>query len=262
MNLSGFDGILQGMQQDRDGWVADCTGNWMQGRTLYGGLTAAIALQACQLMVPDLPLLRAGQIAFIGPAGANLRAVPSILRQGKSVTYMGCDVFSDDQLVLRALYAFGAERTSRYQVRAPRAPECRPPEDCPSLGGDKKANFMHNIEQRVAGDLMPLAGADRGDLLVWARHVTDVSPGMAPLVTLGDALPPASYTRLTEPAPLSSMTWGFEFMQPELVTGVGWHLMRSVDDGVEHGYAGQSMYMWDADGNAILMGRQAVAIFC
>jgi hypothetical protein len=38
-------------------------------------------------------------------------------------------------------------------------------------------------------------------------------------------------------------------------------LLRSKDDAVGHGYAGQTMGMWDDQGRPILMGRQNITIF-
>ncbi len=259
--MSSFDSILDGMQHNGESWSAHGPESWMQGRTLYGGLTAAIALHACERAVPDLPLLRAAQIAFIGPAAQDLQVQPSVLRRGKSVTYMGSDVFSEGKLVLRAMFAFGAARQSNYRALPSVAPACRRPAECPVLSTGESPSFRQNIDQLLAGDLQPLAGAPRGDLLVWSRHAETVRPRMAAVVALGDAMPPASFTRFHEPAIISSMTWGFEFFEPARVTGNGWHLLHAFEDGLEDGYAGQSMRMWDEDGRAILIGRQAVAVF-
>ncbi|MGD9799873.1 MAG: acyl-CoA thioesterase domain-containing protein, partial [Parvularculaceae bacterium] len=51
------------------GRVAD---NWLQGRTVYGGMTAALCLEAAQRAVPGLPPLRSAQVSFIGPAEGDL----------------------------------------------------------------------------------------------------------------------------------------------------------------------------------------------
>lgn len=259
--MDSFDSIMAAIRPDGDGWSAYGPADWMQGRTLYGGVSAAIALRACELAVPDLPPLRSAQIAFVGPVPQDLRVQTSVLRRGRSVTYMGADILDDGKVVLRAMFAFGAARQSKYLAEAPHAPACPRPDDSPEFLRGHRASFMQNIDQRLAGDLRPLAGAARGDLMLWVRHNQPVSPGMATMVALGDALPPACYTRFTEPVVLSSATWGFELLEPELVTGTGWHLLRSVDDNIEGGYSMQSMRMWSEDGRPILCGRQAVAIF-
>lgn len=264
--MGTFDSILAGMQQDGDGWTAHGPENWLQGRTMYGGLSAALAFRACELAVPGLPPLRSGQIAYIGPASQDVRLVPTMLRQGKSVTYMGCDLYSEGKIALRALFTFGGARESAYSASAPSAPPCPAPADCRPLWGSQRPAFTANIDQRLAGELVPFSGADKGDLMVWVRHSEAVTPGMAALVALGDALPPASFTRFTGPAIISTMTWGFELFDPSSevpghADGAGWYLLRSTDDGVGEGYAGQTMGMWDEAGRPVMLARQAVAVF-
>lgn len=260
--MTDFDSVLAAMTSTEAGYAAHGPDNWLQGRTLYGGLSAALAFHACERLVPGLPPLRAAQIAFIGPASADVELRPTILRQGKSVTSMGCDLLSDGKMALRALFAFGGARESAYSGSAPPPPACPPPAECPPMWGEgRMPGFAGNLDQRLAGALRPLSGADRGDLLVWVRHRTPVTPGMAALVALGDALPPASFTRFTAPAIISSLTWSFELCDPGHADGTGWFLLHSKDDGVGEGYAGQSMAMWDEAGRPVLLGRQAVAIF-
>ncbi|MCG2841069.1 thioesterase family protein [Sandaracinobacter sp. RS1-74] len=259
--MSGFDSILAGMQPDGEGWSAHGPENWLQGRTLYGGLSAALALNACALAVPGLPPLRAGQVAYISPASQDVRLVPTLLRQGKSVTYMACDLISEGRIAVRALFAFGGARESAYAAEAPPPPQCLAPDASRSMRGSGRPAYTWNIDQRLAGELAPLAGADRGDLLVWVRHSDPVAPGMAALLVLGDALPPASFTRFTQPAVISTMTWSFELFDPGHADGTGWYLLRSTDDGLGEGYAGQAMAMWDETGRPVMLGRQAVAVF-
>ena len=45
---------------------------WMQDRTAYGGLSAAIALEAAIRSQDDLPPLRSAQIAFVGPLAGEV----------------------------------------------------------------------------------------------------------------------------------------------------------------------------------------------
>ena len=56
---------------------------WLQGRTAYGGASAAIALTAIKAAFPDLPPLRSAQIAFVGPLAGEVTATPVLLRRGE-----------------------------------------------------------------------------------------------------------------------------------------------------------------------------------
>ena len=57
---------------------------WLQGRTAYGGLSAAIALASAKAGYADLPPLRSAQIAFVGPLSGDVTATPALLRRGKN----------------------------------------------------------------------------------------------------------------------------------------------------------------------------------
>ncbi|WP_199553978.1 thioesterase family protein [Sandaracinobacteroides hominis] len=258
-----FDSVLAGMVAVDGGWTATVPEDWQQGRTAFGGLSAALALSACRKLVPDLPVLRSGQIAYIGPAIGELTMRPTVLRRGKSVTFMGCDLMSGGAVALRALYAFGDARPSTLSAVAEGPPDCPAPDDCAPMWGDSamRPGFARHLDQRPAGKLMPFSGADTGDLLVWVRHRDPVEPSIEALVAMGDALPPASFTRMRQLTVISTVTWSFDLFDPHPEDGAGWLLMRSTDDGVGDGYAGQDMAMWSESGRPILKARQSVAIF-
>jgi acyl-CoA thioesterase len=259
--LQSFDDVIAAIAAEGQNYTVNPADDWRQGRTLFGGLSAALCLAACERMVPDLPLLRAGQIAFIGPSAGEVTLVPTVLRRGKSVTFMGCDLIADGSVATRAIFTFGAARETPVSARAPHAPDVPRPEDCASLFGKTKPAFTVHLDQRLAGGERPGSGADKGDMLVWVRHTPDVAPSKPALIALGDALPPASFPRLSGPAMISTMTWAFDLFDPAAHDGTGWHLIRSTDDGVDQGYAGQAMGVWDESGAPIMIARQSVAIF-
>lgn len=255
--------LIESIAEDGAGrWSVNASEDWRQGRTLYGGVSAGLCFAACEKLVPDLPPLRSAQIAFIGPSGGEATLVPTVLRRGKSVTFMACDLIADGVVATRTLFAFGRERESAFAVEAPAAPDVPRPEDCPPLFRQWAPTFAQHFDMRYAGGGYPVTGADDGDMIVWVRHKdSDAPAGLVSLVTLGDALPPASMPRLTGPAAISSMTWNFDLADAARYDAKGWVLLRSKDDAVGHGYAGQTMGMWDDQGRPILMGRQNITIF-
>ena len=109
--------------QARDGRLhINIPADWAQGRTAYGGLTAALCVEAAGLVSTELPPLRSAQFAFIGPAAGQLHATPTVLRRGKSATYVGVDLAGDDGIATRAMLCFGATRPSRLTYDALPAP--------------------------------------------------------------------------------------------------------------------------------------------
>jgi acyl-CoA thioesterase len=260
--MTDFSTLISDMAREGDEWTSNPTEDWRQGRTLFGGLSAALCFAACEAMAPDLPPLRSAQIAYVGPSAGQATLRPSILRRGKSVTFMACDLIADGAIATRALFCFGAERESAYSRAAAGAPAVPRPQECDPLFKGQAPTFAQHLDQRVAGGHRPVSGAPDGDLLVWVKHRDQNPPqSLVSLVALGDALPPASLPRLHAPAAISTMTWQFDLIDPARFDASRYVLIRSTDDALGHGYSGQVMAMWDEEGHAILTARQSVAVF-
>ncbi len=260
--MTEFSQLLTAMARDGDTWTCNASDDWRQGRTLFGGLSAALCYAACEALVDDLPPLRSAQIAYVGPSGGEATLRPSILRRGKSVTFMACDLIADGAVATRALFAFGGDRESAYGHRAAPPALVPRPADCEPLFRGERPTFTQHLDQRVAAGHRPITGAPEGDLTVWVRHLDPDAPSsLVSLVALGDALPPATFPRFTTPAPISTMTWHFDIANPQAFDPKGYSLIRSTDDMLGNGYSGQHMAMWNEVGEPILLGRQSVAVF-
>ena len=147
-------------------FTVNASDDWRQGRTLYGGVSAGLCYAACERLLPDLPPLRSAQVAFIGPSGGEATLVPTILRRGKSVTFMACDLLADGVVATRTLFAFGGERESAFAVEAPAAPDVPPPEDCPPLFRQWAPTFAQHFDMRMAAGSRPVTGANEGEMVV------------------------------------------------------------------------------------------------
>ncbi len=260
--MTEFSTLISEMVRNGDAWTSNPTEDWRQGRTLFGGLSAALCFSACEALVLDLPQLRSAQIAYVGPSTGEATLRPSVLRRGKSVTFMACDLIADGAIATRALFCFGAERESAYAKAAAIAPDVPRAQECTSLFGGIGPTFTQHLDQRIAGGHRPVSGAPDGDLMVWVKHLDPHPPqSLTSLVALGDALPPASLPRLHSPAAISTMTWQFDLIDPARFDPSRYVLIRSTDDALGHGYSGQVMAMWDEEGQAIMTARQSVAVF-
>ena len=143
--MTTFSALLQTVRPDGDAFAAEASDDWHQGRTLYGGGAAALCLEACLRVGGALPPLRSAQISFIGPAVADLRLTPVVLRQGKSATFMGCVLTSEGQIATRAVFCFGAARDSAYARLAARAPAITGPDGLPDyFPAERRPAFAHH----------------------------------------------------------------------------------------------------------------------
>jgi hypothetical protein len=240
--------------------------DWRQGRTTYGGLSAALCVAGALRAVEGLPALRAAQFVFVGPAAGALRIAATVLRRGKSSVFVGVDLVGEAGLATRATLSFGAPRASVLSYRGCAAPEVPGPEaGRPFFPNAQRPAFAAHFETRRAGKYARASGPAEPDLLLWIRHNDPgARHGLAGLIALADALPPAAITMFPAPAPISTITWSVDVLEPDLVgagSAEGWHLMRSRGDHVADGYTSQHMVLWNELAVPLLLARQTVAIF-
>jgi acyl-CoA thioesterase len=235
---------------------------WRQGRTLFGGLSAALAVSAAKKAFADLPPLRAAQFAFVGPAAGNLEITPRIVRAGKSTTFVDVDIRSETDVALRATLMFGAARRSSHLYDALTMPVVAKPDDLADFFNHAAAPvFSAQFEARLAGGARIVSGAATPAVRIWLRHRDRSAPNdVASVVALGDVPPPAAMTMFASPAPISTATWSLEILK-ENFSPAGWHLIDIVADTVADGYSSQHATLWDEKGNALLAMRQCVAVF-
>ncbi|MFA5121539.1 thioesterase family protein [Zavarzinia sp.] len=262
--MTPFTDVLAGIARQGDSFSVGVAEDWVQGRTLYGGASAAFALAAALRAFDGLPPLRSAQFAFIGPAAGMLTLSPSILRQGRSATYVGVDVAGEAGLATRALLCFGTVRESAVEHVALPAPAAPPAEACEDFfRGGMRPNFAHHFDMLQAGGEAPFSMAERPEYLLWLRHKDRAAANdVVSLIALADAPPPAAMVRFPTFGPISSMTWSIEVLN-EKAAGPddGWRLEESIAETATHGYSAQAMKTWAADGTPLLVSRQTVAIF-
>ncbi|MCH7789595.1 MAG: thioesterase family protein [Acidobacteria bacterium] len=265
--MSTFAELLDSLTDHGEGRsTVTITDDWLQGRTAYGGLTAALCFEATRSIVDDLPV-RAAQISFIGPVSAGVSLTATLLRRGRTAAFVGVDATVDGDLAARGVFTFGVTRDSALNFAALPMPEVGMPEDHErrvhaEIDGDGSGapTFVNNFEFRpTLVDNSVDGGAESG---VWLRLRDDDAPASAAsLLALADGPPPAALGLLGERVPLSSMTWMAEFLTDGIDDGSAWYFTRAIAESARSGYSSQEMTLWDAAGAPIMIGRQTIAIF-
>lgn len=254
---------IEALTAEADDYVIEAPEAWSQGRTLYGGMTAALCHEtALMRYAPDAPL-RSAQFTFPGPATGLLRLRPVMVRQGRSATIIAVDCLGEGGAAARSTFVFGSARQSNIEQKPPACPSVPLPEECPPFfpEDDNRPGFMKNFEMRLAAGSHPFSGSASADFSVWVRFCE--RPGVdatTALLALGDALPPAAIASFPSSAPLSTMTWTMDLARPSQSVD-DWHLLRSWAEQSADGYSLQTMDLWDSTGASIATGRQTVAIF-
>src|SRR5258706_4779853 len=82
-----FSELLDSLTPDGSGWRTAVGDDWMQGRSVFGGLQAALALRAMRALVPAEVPLRTLQTTFLAPVPSGaVRIGARVLRSGSSTT--------------------------------------------------------------------------------------------------------------------------------------------------------------------------------
>lgn len=257
--------ILDSMTAEEDGLRAPLPKGWMQGRTSYGGLTAALMLEASRRQVADLPPLRSAMIGFTAPVTEGPLLSARLLRRGRNITTLEAQARIGEQVVGTANFSFGVAQTSDIAVARP-APEAPPPEDTPVMIPKEAEAFVpgfhRNFDMRLIEGAMPFSGATRGYIRGWARHRDPASrDGVVSQLCIGDILPPAVFPLFKRLGPNSSVTWMFNLLEPDATTEDGWWHIESEVTAARDGYSSQVMRMWNAGGDLVADGMQSVIVF-
>ncbi|MEL6687233.1 MAG: thioesterase family protein [Pseudomonadota bacterium] len=241
----------------------DIPDSWKQGRTAYGGLSAALMLVQARAQYPDLPELRSALVNFTGPVTDAPDLSTELLRQGRNVTTLFSRAEIEGKTVCTGTFSLGAARDSHLSVDCPvpdaDAPENHElffPENSPFVPG-----FTRNFETRLIEGSRPMSGGTSRRLRCWSRHKDPASrEGEASLLCLADILPPAALTIMTQLGPVSSMTWICNILRkPE--TRDGWYHVEADLTAALDGYSSQVMRIWNTDGELIVEGMQSITIF-
>jgi len=262
--MTGYADLANNLTSNKGNISCSIPEGWRQGRTAYGGLTAALSYEAAMVAFDDLPPLRSANINFIGPVSGDPHFSSKLLRRGKNVTSLQVDAAVDGACVATSTFIFGADRDSILSVPFP-APKTLPPEKCkdftpPQVHKFVPAFFLKFETKLIAGG-RPMSGMDEGYIRAWSRHADPASrEGMGSLLCLGDVLPPAAIPMFKRMGPVSSVNWMINFISPP-ITKEGWWHVETRQTAASGGYSSQVMRYWNTEGTLVAEGMQAVAIF-
>jgi acyl-CoA thioesterase len=113
-----FSVLIERAQVDAESLGVDVPEDWMQGRTVFGGLQLALALRAMRALVPGTAV-RSLQATFVAPLAGRVVVRARLLRAGKSATQVEARIVDGEAtaaLVFGVFGVFGAPRDSGVRV--------------------------------------------------------------------------------------------------------------------------------------------------
>lgn len=209
---------------DAGTWQLVADDSWLQGRTIFGGLVAANLVNAMASNVTPEHKLRAVTVTLAGPLpveGAQIEVTTD--RLGRSSTFMSAVITIDGSVATRASAVFAADRKSKLSVPGQAPTFDRGIEEAdqlPFIPGIVP-NFIQHFDVRVAHGSFPYSGSPDAVIGGYCRHAT-LTPGVAALVALLDAWPPALLSKAVEPIASSTMQWSAHIVNPDVAVGTDW----------------------------------------
>lgn len=270
--LTPFATLLAARRRDGDQVAFTIPPDWLQGRTSFGGLIAALAVQAMRDVAGaalPLPPLRALQTAFVGPVGEGRMDVRVLLlRAGKSTCQVQATVTQQQggapQIAAVLLATFGAGRLNALDpLSMPQPPEARAFDAAPHHDAVERPAFARHFDMRWAAGALPFSGGDGWHTQIHLRllHAADV-PAELLTVLLADAPPTPAAGRLARRAPLSSVTWALELhplaAPPPL--DAPWRIDMETLAAAD-GYVNQRATLWAPGAQLAALAYQVVAIY-
>ncbi len=264
MAHSDLDRILRQLRDSVDNRT-EFDEKWSQGRSAFGGLSAAFAVTAMGRIVPaDIPI-RSLMVSFIAPIPPGEVSVKTqIQRQGKNVLQISADVFSEGKLCLQAMGVYGRSRAA-LEVTA--SAEFNPlPRDkgIPFSAHTKRVpSFIQYFDGCWAGGGLPFTGNAEPELNLWAKHQVDMDEFRAEaIIAIADVPPPVVLSYFDRgPVQASSLTWSLEFLIAPSDLPMDWFYLHFDMEAAADGYTQQSGKIFTEDGKLCALSRQCMVYF-
>lgn len=259
-----FDEVLAGVVPDGPDWTCAVPEDWAQGRTVFGGLQAALAVRALRALVPAVPL-RVLQTTFMAPVPAGpLQLRARVLRTGKSAIHTECRLMDGEQTLCLVVAIFGSARESAIAV-APTPPPAPAPDDpkkeLPFVPGVTPA-FTQHFQFRWSEGGMPYTGAREPRTKIHLRHRENAALDETHVIALADAIPSPGISMFRKPAMSSSLTWTLEILDHDHTFAAdGWWRIDAEITAGRDGYLAQSAELWNPAGRLAALSRQSVVVF-
>ncbi|MFI7587013.1 acyl-CoA thioesterase [Spongisporangium articulatum] len=255
-------------------WTADLPPDWTQGRTAFGGLVAALAADvAARVCGPDRPI-RSLDVAFVAPLTGPVEVTVEELGAGRSATQLSVSLRSAQtgELGTRVHVVGAAARDSAVVVRA--EPTDLPGDGDPAAQGVELPYldgvtpvFTQNVRYQWCGEAFPFTGSGPSGTRIrgWCRHRTPAA-GLAAVVSLLDAWPPAVLPMLTGPAPASTVRWSVAVTgDVEAVAPDTWLWFEADVVQAADGYLTEVAALYRPDGGGgfelLARGEQLIAVY-
>ncbi len=242
--------------------------DWAQGRTSFGGISAAMVYTAIQNVVnDDTRLLRSFTTNFIGPLTLDepFSIRVNQLRKGKNVSQYTGEIIQGGHVCVFSQACFGLARSSKIKVENTQQHAMPAPNKAKFIPQIPKVTpkFIKHFDLSIEAGGIPFTGKKNACYEGFMRfskapaRITD-----AHVIAMIDAWPPTLLQMLKWPAPASTISWNVEFIHPHReVSGEDWFAYQAHTRQAADGYGHVEATIWDKHNQVVALSRQTVAVF-
>jgi len=266
-----FDEIMAQWQQTTDNNIC-IPSNWAQGRTVYGGLTAALIYQKMNQTVqenrPDENRpIRYFDLSYIGPlmVGEPVNIEVQLLRAGRSASQLVAYVKQQDKVCVIGQACFGIDRSSKVTVKKQINHELTVPKKANFIPQIPKVTpkFLRHMDINLQAGRLPFMHSKKDYLHGWMRFKKEVNSfNDAHLIALIDAWPCTVLQQLKLPAMASTMNWNLQLTQSASNTEPSqWLAYQATTAHAADGYVFGEAKISNEAGELLSLSRQTVGVF-
>jgi len=241
----------------------DVPSDWMQGRSVFGGLQVVVALEAMRSIVPST-VLRTLQATFVAPVPEGpVTARAHVLRRGKSATHVEARLVDGDETLAVVIGVFGHARSSKaaHQPQKPHV-ETAGALDLVYVPG-AFPSFTQHFGGRWLRGARPFSSEPCHEQVVEVVVKDEAATATeGHVVAIADFIPPVALAWLDAPSPASTLTWMLEFLDDNVGRHplAGWRV-DAVLVAARDGYTNQAVTVWAPDGTPVALSRQSMLVF-
>ncbi len=238
---------------------------WAQGRTTFGGLTAAILCEATKRDTDPSRPLRNFEISFLRPLEAlkPFEIQVETLANGKTVTIKSARIVQQGKVRATARADYVLPLESNIVIDTFTLPQLKEKDKSVLLKGDHLPSFFQHFDNHIATEGVPFCGQEVPELGGWMafkdapKKVTD-----AHLICVIDSWPPAASPHYDGFKPLSTLSWSVLFANPSNKVSPTEHLgyLSKVNFG-ENGLSSSQAEVWAPEGKLLARSFQTNIIY-
>lgn len=260
MSAAGVTSLLAASRIGEGVW--DVPDGWQQGRGAWGGLVVAALVHAIEVQDPERTIRTvSAQIPAPVPVGTHRLQVRNV-RSGSAMSTWQVEL-GDDGSLARATVLTGLARPTDVDAspwgvaRRPEAPNWESVPMAP-VGPPIGPVFTQHVEFRIVEGMPYTQQPARALGYVRMREQEPWTPGT--LLGLIDAWWPTTYSRLSEPHPMATVSFEAHLLVDPAGVPPDPLLFSSELLAAHEGFTTERRSLWSADGRLIVENLQSIAI--